>query len=341
MNFAALLHRLANGARLSADETEAAVGAIMAGAVTPAQTGAFLMGLRQRGETVEELTGAVRAMRARVTPVAAPEGALDTCGTGGDGASTYNISTAAAFVAAGAGVVIAKHGNRAQSSRSGSADVLEALGIRLDLTPDVIARCIAETGIGFMFAPAHHSALKTVAPIRRELGFRTLFNLTGPLANPAHAKFQLMGVFDARWLDPLAQTLSELGTTRAWVVHGQDGLDEISTTAMTDVATLDNGRTGRFTISPTALGFPLATLDALKGGDAAHNAKALRDVLEGTKGPYRDIVLLNAAAALVVAGKAGHLGAGIEAATHAIDSGAARAKLDALAALSQRLGGAA
>lgn len=339
MSLAALLNRLANGARLTADETQAAVELIMAGSATPAQTGAFLMALRQRGESVEELTGAVRAMRARAMSVSAPDGAIDTCGTGGDGASTYNISTAAAFVAAGAGAVIAKHGNRAQSSKSGSADVLEALGIRLDLAPDAISRCIRETGIGFMFAPAHHSALKAVAPIRRELGFRTLFNLTGPLANPAGAKFQLMGVFDARWLDPLAQTLGELGATRAWVVHGQDGLDEISTTAMSDVATLDNGRTGRFTISPTALGFPLATLDALKGGDAAHNAQALRAVLDGTKGPYRDIVVLNAAAALVVGGHATHLGDGIEAATRAIDGGAARAKLLALAALSQQLGG--
>jgi len=339
MSFAALLNRLANGARLSADEAQSAVEIIMAGGATPAQTGAFLMALRQRGESVEELTGAVRAMRARAMNVAAPEDAIDTCGTGGDGAATYNISTAAALVAAGAGAVIAKHGNRAQSSKSGSADVLEALGIRLDLTPDAISRCIRETGIGFMFAPAHHSALKAVAPIRRELGFRTLFNLTGPLANPAGAKFQLMGVFDGRWLDPLAQALGELGATRAWVVHGQDGLDEISTTAMSDVATFDNGRTGRFTISPTALGFPLATVDALRGGDAAHNAQALRALLDGTKGPYRDIVVLNAAAALVVGGRAAHLGEGVENAKRAIDNGAARAKLLALAALSQQLGG--
>jgi len=270
--------------------------------------------------------------------VNAPEGAIDTCGTGGDGASTYNISTAAAFVAAGAGAIVAKHGNRAQSSKSGSADVLEALGIRLNLAPDAIAQCIAQTGIGFMFAPAHHGALKVVAPIRRELGFRTLFNLTGPLANPAHAKFQLMGVFDERWLDPLARTLSGLGAQRAWIVHGQDGLDEITTTTLTDVATLENGRTGRFVISPTALGFPAATLEDLKGGDAAHNAAALRGVLDGAHGPYRDIVVLNAAATLVICGRANHLGEGVEAAAHAIDSGAAKGKLDALSALTQSLG---
>jgi anthranilate phosphoribosyltransferase len=282
----------------------------------------------------------VRALRARVASVEAPDGAIDTCGTGGDGQHTLNISTAAAFVAAGAGAIVAKHGNRAQSSRAGSADVLEALGVRLDLAPAAIAQCIREIGIGFMFAPAHHGALKAVGPVRREIGFRTLFNLVGPLANPAHCKRQLLGVFALRWLDPLAQTLLALGLEKAWVVHGADGLDEISTTGPTEVAVLDQGRVGRFTITPAAFGFAPARIEDLRGGDPAENAQALRALLDGARGPYHDIVLINAAAALVVAGRAGDLGDGVTQAEKSLDSGAAKAKLDGLIGLSSRLGGA-
>jgi len=334
------LARLVEQREIFHDEMLSLMRQIMSGELTQVQIAGIITGLRVKKETIGEIAAAAQVMREFAAKVPAQNNAnlVDTCGTGGDGASTYNISTAAAFVAAGAGAIVAKHGNRAQSSKSGSADVLEALGIRLNLAPDAIAQCIAQTGIGFMFAPAHHGALKVVAPIRRELGFRTLFNLTGPLANPAHAKFQLMGVFDERWLDPLARTLSGLGAQRAWIVHGQDGLDEITTTTLTDVATLENGRTGRFVISPTALGFPAATLEDLKGGDAAHNAAALRGVLDGAHGPYRDIVVLNAAATLVICGRANHLGEGVEAAAHAIDSGAAKGKLDALSALTQSLG---
>lgn len=335
-----LLARLSQGETLNATETEAAVGLMMEGAATAAQMGAFLMALRQRNETVEELTGAVRALRARVAAVEASDEAVDTCGTGGDGARTVNISTASAFVAAGAGAVIAKHGNRAQSSRSGSADVLEALGVNLALSPAAVGRCIREIGIGFMFAPAHHGALKAVGPVRRELGIRTLFNLVGPLANPAGAKRQLLGVFALRWLEPMAAVLNALGARKAWVVHGRDGLDEITTTAPTDVASLEDGRIGQFVIEPQALGFAPARLDDLKGGDAADNAVALRAVLDGTSGPYRDIVLLNAGAALVVAGRSAHIAEGIEAARQSIDSGAARRKLLDLVKLSQAVAGA-
>ena len=334
-----LLARLADGATLSAEESADVVGQMMDGRVTQGQMGAFLMALRARGETVEELTGAVRALRERVASVEAPDGAVDTCGTGGDGQHTLNISTAAAFVAAGAGAVVAKHGNRAQSSKSGSADVLEALGVRLDLPPAAIARSIREIGVGFMFAPAHHGALKAVGPVRRELGFRTLFNLTGPLANPAHCRRQLLGVFSLRWLEPLARTLKALGADKAWIVHGADNLDEISTTGPTEVAVLEQGRIGHFTITPSAFGFAPATVADLRGGDAQHNAKALRALLEGERGPYRDIVLLNAAAALVVADRVGDLGQGVDQATAALDSGKAKDKLDQLIALSGALGG--
>jgi anthranilate phosphoribosyltransferase len=335
-----LLARLADGATLSADQCADVVGQMMDGEISTSQMGAFLMALRMRGETVEELIGAVRALRMRVASVEAPDGAIDTCGTGGDGQHTLNISTAAAFVAAGAGAIVAKHGNRAQSSRAGSADVLEALGVRLDLAPAAIAQCIREIGIGFMFAPAHHGALKAVGPVRREIGFRTLFNLVGPLANPAHCKRQLLGVFALRWLDPLAQTLLALGLEKAWVVHGADGLDEISTTGPTEVAVLDQGRVGRFTITPAAFGFAPARIEDLRGGDPAENAQALRALLDGARGPYHDIVLINAAAALVVAGRAGDLGDGVTQAEKSLDSGAAKAKLDGLIGLSSRLGGA-
>jgi anthranilate phosphoribosyltransferase len=333
--FQRVLAKLADGATLSREEAAHAVGLMMDGAAGPAQMGAFLMALRARGETVDELAGAVGAMRARMATVEAPADAVDTCGTGGDGHQTLNISTAAAFLAAGAGAVIAKHGNRAQSSRAGSADVLEALGVRLELSPAQIGESIRKTGLGFMFAPAHHAALRAVGPVRRELGFRTLFNLTGPLANPAGCRRQLLGVFSLRWLDPLARTLLTLGIERAWVVHGADGLDEISTTGPTDVAQVEGGRIGHFTIVPQAFGFAPARLEDLRGGDANDNARALRALLEGKTGPYRDIALLNAAAVLVVAGRAVDLGQGLTSAQTALDSGAAKAKLDALIAFTQ------
>lgn len=332
-----LLAKLSQGFSLSADECAEAVAAMLNGEATASQTGAFLMALRQRGETVEELAGAVRALRERVSPVEAPVGAIDTCGTGGDGQQTLNISTAAAFIAAGAGAIVAKHGNRAQSSRAGSADVLEALGVRLDLPAEAIGECIRQIGVGFMFAPAHHGALKAVATVRRELGFRTLFNLTGPLANPAQCKRQLLGVFALRWLEPIAQALKLLGTEKAWVVHGADGLDEISTTGPSEVAVLDQGHIGHFTIVPSAFGFAPTRIEDLRGGDAGHNAQALRALLAGDKGPYRDIALLNAAAALVVSGQASELGQGLVVAERSLDTGAATGKLEALIRLTRSL----
>jgi len=334
-DFQRILSKLADGATLSKAEASEAVGLMMDGAAGPAQMGAFLMALRARGETVEELAGAVDAMRARVAAVEAPAHAIDTCGTGGDGHQTLNISTAAAFIAAGAGAVIAKHGNRAQSSRAGSADVLEALGVNLDLTPADIGDCIRNTGLGFMFAPSHHSALRAVSPVRRELGFRTLFNLTGPLASPAGCKRQLLGVFAPRWLEPMARALRELGAVKAWVVHGSDGLDEITITGPTEVVQLDEGRIGQFTIVPQAFGIAPAKLEDLRGGDARDNATALRALLEGKTGPYRDIALLNAAGALVVASLASDLGQGLAGAREALDSGAAKAKLEALVAFTR------
>ncbi len=333
-----VLGKLAKGEALSADEAEGAIGSMMDGAASEAEIGAFLMALHQRGETVAEILGGARALRARVRSVEAPADAIDTCGTGGDGAHTLNISTAAAFVAAGAGAVVAKHGNRAQSSRSGSADVLEALGVRIDLEPQAVSRCIREIGIGFMMAPLHHSAMRHVAPVRKALGFRTLFNLLGPLANPAGTRLQLVGVFDRRWLEPMAQVLAELGSTRAWIVHGSDGLDEITTTGPTEVVVLDKARVGAFLIEPAAFGLSPGTPADLRGGDARENADALRNMLGGAKGAYRDIVLLNAGAALVIAGRAEHLGAGIEAAAKAIDTGSAAQALARLASLSQELG---
>ena len=335
--FATILARLADGARLTAAEAEAAVGPMMDGQVGDAAIGAFLMALRQRGETVDEILGAARALRSRVTQVTAPEDAIDTCGTGGDGAHTFNISTAAAFIVAGAGVPVAKHGNRAQSSKCGSADVLEALGLRIDLAPEAVSQCIRDVGLGFMMAPLHHPAMRHVASARKALGFRTLFNLVGPLANPAGTRRQLIGVFDRRWLVPMAETLQRLGTTRAWIVHGRDGLDEITTTGPTDIAVLDQGRIGEFEIEPAAFGLARATLADLRGGDARQNADALTAVLEGAPGAYRDIVLLNAAAALVIAGRATTLDKGLEVAQTSISSGRARDTLRRLAVLTQAL----
>lgn len=305
----------------------------MSGKAADAQIGALLMGLHVRGETVDEIAGAARVLRAKVLPVKAPEGAIDTCGTGGDAKGTHNISTCVAFVVAGAGVPVAKHGNKSISSRSGSADVLRALGVNLDCAPDTIERCIAECGLGFMFAPAHHAAMRHVAKVRGELGVRTIFNLLGPLANPAATKYQIVGVFDRKWVEPVAKVLGLLGVARAWVVHGADGLDELTTTTVSDVAVLDGGKVSTFRISPRNAGLPDAKPEDLTGGDAEENAAHIRAVLHGNAGPLRDIVLLNAAAALLVAGKASSLRDGVALAADAIDSGKAIAVLDALVAL--------
>jgi len=292
------------------------------------------MALRVRGETVAEITGAVRTMRAKMLKIDAPAGAIDTCGTGGDGKGTFNISTCATFVVAGAGVPVAKHGNRAISSRSGSADVLKELGVNIEASIETISRCIAECGLGFMFAPAHHAAMRHVAQVRSELGTRTIFNLLGPLANPAGAKYQVVGVFGKEWVEPIAQVLALLGTIRAWVVHGSDGLDELTTTGISDVAVVDAGQVSTFRISPRNAGLPDARPEDLTGGNAVENAAHIRAVLGGLKGPLRDIVLLNAAAALLVAGKANTLREGVALASESIDSGKALAVLEALVPLS-------
>lgn len=326
--------RLATGTPLSRAEAEEAFGIIMSGEATPSQIGGFLMALRVRGETVEEIAGAVAAMRAKMLPVEAPPDAMDVVGTGGDGRGTYNISTASAFVVAGAGVPVAKHGNRALSSKSGAADVLAALGVKIDLAPAAVSRCIGEAGLGFMFAPAHHSAMKHVGPTRVELGTRTIFNLLGPLSNPAGVKRLLLGVFSPQWVRPLAEVLASLGTEAAWVVHGAGGVDEISLAGPTEVAALRDGKVTTFQVAPRDAGLATAPIEAIAGGDAAANAAALREVLAGAPGAYRDVVLMNAGAALVVAGKTADLRGGVELARQAIDTGRAKEKLDALVRVS-------
>jgi len=326
----ALIGKAATGATLSRDEARTAFDIMMSGAATPAQIGGFLMALRVRGETVEEITGAVEVMREKMLRVAAPADAIDIVGTGGDGSGSYNVSTASAFVVAACGVPVAKHGNRALSSKSGSADVLMALGVKIDIGPDEIARCIREAGLGFMFAPAHHAAMKHVGPARVELGTRTAFNLLGPLSNPAGVKRQMTGVFARAWVEPIARVLANLGTTAAWIVHGADGLDEITVAGETHVAELKDGRITTFVIDPESVGLARHPSEALKGGDAAVNAAALRAVLDGAPSAYRDIVLMNAGAALVVAGRAATLAEGVAQAAAAIDSGGARARLAAL-----------
>jgi anthranilate phosphoribosyltransferase len=330
----ALLGRVASGEPLTRNEARSAFEIMMSGDATPAQVGGFLMGLRVRGETVDELAGGAQALRERMLKVHAPEDAIDTCGTGGDASGTFNVSTAAAIVVAACGVPVAKHGNRALSSRAGSADVLTALGVNIDADVALVERAIRGAGIGFMMAPRHHGAMRHVAGPRVELGTRTIFNLLGPLANPAGARRQLMGVFAGEWIEPIAHVLAQLGTERAWVVHGADGLDELSTTGPSHVAELRDGAVRTFEVDPEDVGLPRARLDDLKGGDAATNADALRALLDGLRGPYRDIVLLNGAAALVVAGQADDLTAGLARAAEAIDSGAAKAVLGGLVAIS-------
>ncbi len=329
----ALLARVASGTPLSLAEARDAFEIMMSGDATPAQVGGFLMGLRVRGETVDELTGGALALRERMLKVQAPDDAVDTCGTGGDASGTFNVSTAAAIVVAACGVPVAKHGNRALSSRAGSADILTALGVNIDADVALVERAIRGAGIGFMMAPRHHGAMRHVAGARVELGTRTIFNLLGPLANPAGAKRQLMGVFALEWVEPIAHVLGQLGAERAWVVHGADGLDELSTTAPSHVAELRDGRVTSFEVSPEQAGLPRARRDDLKGGDATTNADALRALLDGVRGPYRDIVALNSAAALIVAGQVEDLEVGVARATEAIDSGAAKDVLRGLVAI--------
>lgn len=327
-DFKTLINKIASGELLTRQESCNAFNYMMSGDATGAQIGAFLMGLRLRGETIEEITGAAEAMRAKAHFIKAPDNAIDTCGTGGDGSHTYNISTAAAIVIAACGLSVAKHGNRAISSKSGSADVLETLGINIDTPMETVERCVAEIGIGFMMATRHHSAMRHVGPSRMSLGTRTIFNLLGPLSNPAGAKYQVIGVFDKKWTAPLAEVLGKLGSKRVWVVHGADGLDELSISGPTYVSEYQGGKVTSFEVCPEDAGLNRFPLEEIRGGDADYNARALRDILSGTQNAYRDIVLLNCAAALLVAGKVKDLSEGATLAAKAIDSGKATEKLD-------------
>jgi anthranilate phosphoribosyltransferase len=340
---------LVDGRALSRIEAAAAMDAIMSGAATNAQIAAFLTALRMKGETVEELIGFAQVMRQKVVRIRAHgeelagltgtdrEMLVDTCGTGGDAAGTFNVSTATAFVVAGTGLRVAKHGNRSVSSLCGSADVVETLGINLELTPAQVARCIADVGIGFLYAPLLHTAMRHVMPARREMGIRTVFNMLGPLTNPAGANAQVIGVYAAALTEPLARVLAELGTARAFVVHGADGLDEISNTGENRLSEVREGTVRTFTVRPEEFGVGRASIAELRGGDREQNADIIRAILNGEPGPRRDIVLMNAAAALVAGGRARELKEGVAVAARSIDSGAARAKLEALVTLSQQL----
>jgi anthranilate phosphoribosyltransferase len=330
----ALIQKVSMGATLTQDEIRAALEIMTDGHATQAQMGAFLMALRVRGETVDEISGAAQMMRSRMIRVEAPKGAVDIVGTGGDSHGTYNVSTCSSLVAAGAGLTIAKHGNRSVSSISGASDVLAALGVKLDIGADHVARALAEAGVGFMWAPMHHPAMKHWAPVRAELGIRTLFNLLGPISNPAGVTRQVVGVFSPQWVEPIAHVLKGLGAEHVWVVHGHDGLDELTTTGATDVAEVKDGRIEIFEVTPADAGLPPAKLSDLRGGDAATNAAAIRDVLAGKPGAFRDIVLLNAAAALIVGGRVETLPEGVALAAEAIASGAAMRALDRLVAVS-------
>ncbi len=329
-----LIARVASGSALSREEAREAFGIMMSGEATPSQIGGFLMALRVRGETVDEITGAVEIMREKMLGVEAPADAIDIVGTGGDASGSYNISTCAAFVAAGAGLTVAKHGNRALSSKSGAADVLMALGVRIDIPPERIAQCVSEAGLGFMFAPAHHSSMKHVGPSRVELGTRTIFNLLGPLSNPAGVRRQVTGVFSKAWVEPLAQVLKNLGCESCWICHGEGGFDEIVPSGTTWITELRNGMVRSFEVTPEAAGLKRSSTEELKGADATHNAEALRHVLAGKPGAFRDAAVMTAGAALVVAGKAPDLRAGVEIAQAAIDNGAAERALAQLVKVS-------
>jgi anthranilate phosphoribosyltransferase len=333
-DFKSIIGKVATGATLTREEAASAFDSMMSGEATPSQMGGLLMALRVRGETVEEITGAVSAMRGKMLRVTAPAEAVDIVGTGGDGSGSVNVSTCAAFIVAGSGIPVAKHGNRALSSRSGAADVLASLGVKIDLRPDEVGRCVREAGIGFMFAPAHHPAMKNVGPTRVELATRTIFNLLGPLSNPAGVKRQMVGVFSRQWVQPLAQVLRNLGSQSVWVVHGSDGLDEITLTGPTFVAALENGEIRTFEVTPEEAGLARCDSEGLKGGDADANAVALQSVLDGKPSPYRDVALLNAAAALIVAGRVKTLKEGVEIGQTSLDSGAAAARLKHLVAVS-------
>ena len=315
---------------LTRAEAEAAFNALFEGEGTPAQMGGFLMALRTRGETVDEYAAAASVMRSKCNAVKAPAGAMDIVGTGGDGKGTLNISTATAFVVAGAGVTVAKHGNRNLSSKSGAADALTELGLNVMVGPEVVERCLTEAGIGFMMAPMHHPAIRHVMPVRAELGTRTIFNILGPLTNPAGVKRQLTGAFSDALIRPMAETLLTLGTEKAWLVHGSDGTDEITICGPTSVSAVENGAVRDFTVHPEEAGLAPHPFEAILGGTPSENATAFRALLDGAPGAYRDAVLLNAAAALVVADKAGTLTEGVALARESIDSGAARSKVDAL-----------
>jgi anthranilate phosphoribosyltransferase len=323
---------------LSAQEMTDVMRTIMTGDATAAQIGGFLVGLRMKGETEDEIAAAAKVMRELATPVSVDvPNLVDTCGTGGDGASTFNISTASAFVVAGAGAHVAKHGNRSVSSSSGSADVLEAAGVKVDLSADQVAQCIREVGLGFMFAPLHHGAMRHAIGPRREMGVRTVFNVLGPLTNPAGAPHQLVGVFSADLIEPLANVLGQLGSRRVLVVHADDGLDEISIASATQVAEWDGAQVRRYTIEPEQFSLARAALDTIKASDAQDSLHIIRSVFAGTTGAARDVVLLNAGAALYACGRAQSLADGVQMAARSIDSGEAGRRLDALVSLSQSL----
>ena len=331
-----LIHKVADSKTLSEQEMRTVLEIMTEGHASQAQMGAFLMALRVRGETVEEITGAAQMMRAKMRRVTAPPGAVDIVGTGGDNHGTYNVSTCASLVAAGAGLKIAKHGSRSVSSLAGASDVLSALGIKLDVDSATVERAIDEAGVGFMFAPNHHPAMKHWAPVRADLGVRTIFNLLGPISNPAGVTRQIVGVYSWQWVEPVAHVLAKLGCEHVWVVHGHDGLDELTTTGSTDVAEVKDGKVTVFEITPQDAGLPPAKMSDLRGGDAAFNAAAIRDVLDGKPGAYRNIVLLNTAAALIVGGKTDNLTDGVAMAAKSIGSGAAKAALAKLVEVTNR-----
>ena len=330
-DFRPLIAQIAGGDTLSVDQARQAFDIMMSGNATPAQMGGFLVGLALRGETVDEITGGVMTMRAKMTAIAAPDAAIDIVGTGGDGLGTFNVSTGAALVVAACGVPVAKHGNRAASSKTGTADVLSALGVNLDADFTLVQKALDEAGLCFMLAPRHHGAMRNVGPTRVELGTRTIFNILGPMSNPAGVKRQLIGVFADRWRVPMAQTLRELGSERVWVVHGSDGADELTTTGVSRIAALEDGEIREFELRPEEAGLQPVALEALKGGAPEENAAALKAMLQGEPGAFRDIVLYNAAAGLMIAGEEKTLTDGVARAAEAIDAGKAFAKLEALA----------
>ena len=331
------IQMLVDGESLSAEQAAAAMNEIMMGEATPAQVGSFLTALRIKGETVDEIAGMARVMRQKSLHVSVDGPVVDTCGTGGDGSGSFNISTTAAFVVAGAGVTVAKHGNRAMSGSTGSADVLEALGVKIALSPESVARCLNETGFGFMFAQGYHPSMRFVAGTRREIGIRTVFNILGPLTNPAGADRQVIGIADPSMADRMAHVLRQLGSRKALVVHGSDGMDEITITGPSTVWQLENGEVTEYEVNPGDLGFSISSAESIQATSAEHSARIARSVLAGESGPARDIVLLNAAAALFAAGKAASLDIGVQLAAKSIDSGDAQAKLDAVVELSRSL----